>query len=105
MIFGRDLVSCDDFDDCHDKIVVVGIDFIGRRSICDHYLQGKGRSQALPMRTVTLGHRSHHQWPRRGIQGLGDESASYVVPDDATINILSSIQMRFGLDLTACSMF
>ena len=25
MIFGRDLVSCDDFDDCHDKIVVVGI--------------------------------------------------------------------------------
>ena len=26
-----------------------------------------------------------------------DESASYIVPDDETIDILSLIQMRFGL--------
>jgi hypothetical protein len=27
----------------------------------------------------------------------GDESANYVVPDDVTVDILSSIQMHFGL--------
>ena len=42
MIFGRDRVPCDDFDDCHDEIAAAGIDFIGKRPIYGHYLQGEG---------------------------------------------------------------
>ena len=34
MNFGLDRVSCDGFDDCHDKVIVVGVDFIGKRPIC-----------------------------------------------------------------------
>jgi hypothetical protein len=30
MIFGWGRVSYDDFSDCHDKIAIVGVDFIGR---------------------------------------------------------------------------
>ena len=33
MIFGQDHVSCAVFSDCHDEIVVVGVDFIGKRPI------------------------------------------------------------------------
>jgi hypothetical protein len=40
MIFCRDRDSGDGFDVCHDEIVIVGVDFIGRRSICGLYLQG-----------------------------------------------------------------
>jgi hypothetical protein len=42
MISGWDHVSFDNFGDHRDKIVVAGVDFIGRRSICDLYLQGEG---------------------------------------------------------------
>jgi hypothetical protein len=42
MILDRDLASYDDFNDSHDEIVVAGVDFIGRRLICGHYLQGEG---------------------------------------------------------------
>jgi hypothetical protein len=92
MIFGRDRVSCDDFDDC-DKIAVVGVDFIGRWPICGLYLKGRRAS-----RTTTLGHRYLRRWSRRGNQGLEVMHLHpiYVVPDDATADILSSIQMRFG---------
>jgi hypothetical protein len=38
MIFGRDHVSCDDFDACHDEITVVGVDFIAWWPSCGHYL-------------------------------------------------------------------
>jgi hypothetical protein len=41
MIFGQDYVSCNDFDDCHNKITVAGINFISTGPICDLYLQGK----------------------------------------------------------------
>jgi hypothetical protein len=42
MIFCRDRVSYDDFGDCHDEIIVAGVDFIGRRPIYGLYLQGDG---------------------------------------------------------------
>ena len=42
MILDRDLIFCDDFNDCHDEIAVAGVDFIGRRLICGHYLQWEG---------------------------------------------------------------
>jgi hypothetical protein len=35
MIFSRDHVSCYDFDDCHDEITIVGVNF-------GLYLQGEG---------------------------------------------------------------
>ena len=38
MIFGWIRVICDDFGDYHDEIVITNIDFIGRQSICGHYL-------------------------------------------------------------------
>jgi hypothetical protein len=38
MIFGRRRISCDDFGDYHDKVIVAGVDFIGKRSI--YGLQG-----------------------------------------------------------------
>jgi hypothetical protein len=31
------------------------------------------------------------------LRSQGDKSASYIVPDDATVDILSSMQMRFRL--------
>jgi hypothetical protein len=42
MIFNWDHVFYDDFGDCHDKIAIAGIDFIGRRPVCGLYLQGEG---------------------------------------------------------------
>ena len=64
MIFCWDRVSCDDFGDCHDEIVVAGVDFIGRRPICGLYLQGEGCFYEPPMRTATPDHRSHLRWLR-----------------------------------------
>ena len=63
-------MPCDDFDDCHDEIAAAGIDFIGKRPIYGHYLQGEGCSRAFPTRTVTPGHQSHHRWSWRGNQGF-----------------------------------
>ena len=87
MISGRERLSCNDFGDCHDKIIVAGVDFIGRRPICGLYLPGEGCFRALPTWTTTLGHRSVRRWSRR-VRFGGDVSASYVVSDDATVDIL-----------------
>jgi hypothetical protein len=54
MIFGFDLVICDDFGDCHDMVVIAGIDMNDSQPICGHYLLGEGCSWALPTRKVTL---------------------------------------------------
>ena len=37
-----DRVFYNDFGDYHDEIDITGADFIGRRPICDLYLQGEG---------------------------------------------------------------
>jgi hypothetical protein len=58
MIYGQDLITSDDFDDCYDKATVEGFNFISTQSTCGHYLQGEGRSWALPTRTITSGHQS-----------------------------------------------
>jgi hypothetical protein len=47
MIFGRDRVFYDDFGDCHDEIVVAGVNFIDRQPICGLYLQGEGAYESL----------------------------------------------------------
>jgi hypothetical protein len=53
MIFGWDCVSCDDFSDCHDEIVVAGVNFIGRQLIYGLYLQG-GNASGSPQRGQRL---------------------------------------------------
>jgi hypothetical protein len=78
-------------------IIVAGIDFIGRRPICGLYLQRDGCFWALPMRTTAYSGSSISS-SLVVEKKLGDDvSASYVVPIDATTNILSSIQMGFEL--------
>jgi hypothetical protein len=61
MIYGQDLITRDDFDDCHDKATVEGLNFISIQSIFCHYLQGEGRYWALPTRTITSGHQSRQR--------------------------------------------
>ena len=53
MISGRDRIFYDEFSDCHDKIVVVGVDFIGRRTICGFICKGGGASGS-PLRGKRL---------------------------------------------------
>ena len=92
MISGQICVFCNDFGDCHDKIVVASIDFICRLPICGLYLQGKGSFWEPRIKTTTPGHRSHRWWSQRGNQDWkGDKFASYHIPDDATADILSAI--------------
>jgi hypothetical protein len=54
MIFGLDRMSYDDFSDCHDEIVVAGVDFIGKRPIYGIYLQGEGASSS-PYEDIDFG--------------------------------------------------
>jgi hypothetical protein len=93
MIFGQDHVSCDDFDDCHDVIAVAGVDFIGRRLSCGHYLQGEGVLLGAPRYFGSSISSSlvteRKSWFR------GDEFASYAAPNNGTDDILSSIHMHF----------
>jgi len=70
MILDRDLVSSDDFNDCHDEIVVAGVDFIGRQLICGHYLQWEGVHLGTTNEDNYSGHRSHRRWSQRENQGL-----------------------------------
>jgi hypothetical protein len=41
MISGWTSVSCDDFGDCQDKIIVAGIDFIGRQPFVAFICKGR----------------------------------------------------------------
>ena len=92
MIFDRACVICDDFGDYHDEIVVTSIDFIGRRPICGHYLQGKGSFWDPPYEDSDSGSSiSSSVVAERKSSFEGDKSASYVIPDDATADILSTI--------------
>ena len=68
MISGQICVFCNDFGDCHDKIVVASIDFICRRTICGLYLQGEGSFWEPRIKTTTPGHGSHRWWSQRGNQ-------------------------------------
>jgi hypothetical protein len=97
MIFDRDLVTCDDFSDCNDDVIVIGIDF----SLAEDQFV------ASAVRVVLLGSPNKDSYSRssnpspmvaeRKSRIEGDESVSYTVSDDATIDILSLIQMSFGL--------
>jgi hypothetical protein len=92
MIFGRDHVSCDDFGDCHDEIGVVGVDFIGSRLIYDFYLQGERCFWEPPTKTVTPDHQSHRRWSQEKFKvSKWWFCIAYVVPDDATADILLAI--------------
>jgi hypothetical protein len=102
MIFRQGLVTNDDFSDCNDEIIVAaGIDFIGRQLIYVYYLRGEG--------VFIMGSPNKYGYSRSSISSSmagerksgieGDEFVSYTVPDDATADILSLIQMCFGLVL------
>ena len=91
MIFGRDRVFRDDFSNCHDEIDVACVDFIGRRSICGLYLKGEGCFWE-PYKDNDFGSSlSSSMVAERNSRSPNDDSAAYVVPDDATANILSAI--------------
>jgi len=79
MIFGWDRDFYDDFNDCHDEIIVAGINFIGRRPIDGFYMQGEGCLWALPTRTTTRGHRSHRRWLWRdqGLEVMNQQTMLY----------------------------
>jgi hypothetical protein len=66
------------FSDCNDEVTVAGVDFISRRPIYGHYLQGKGCFWHSQQSGVT---------PNNGV----------TVSEDAAADVLSSIQMHFGL--------
>ena len=85
MIFGRVCVICDDFGDYHNEIVVTSINFIGKRPICGHYLQGEGSFWEPPNFGSSI---SSSVVADRKSSFEGDKSASYVTPDDATADIL-----------------
>ena len=92
MIFGRYRISCDDFGDCHDEIAVARVDFIGRQPICglvsatEGVLQGASNGDSYFGSSI-----SSSMVAKRESRLEGDVSASYIVPDDATVDILSSI--------------
>lgn len=99
MIFDQDLVTCNDFSDCNDEVIVIGVDF----------LLAEDQFVASTLRVVLLGSPNKDSYSRslnpspmvaeRKSRNEGDESVSYTVSDDATIDILSLIQMRFALVL------
>jgi hypothetical protein len=81
-------VFYDDFGDCYDEIAIAGVDFISEQPIWSLYLQGGGmllRGQRLWVIDLIVDGRE------RKSRSRGDESASYVVPDDATADVLSAI--------------
>jgi len=94
MIFGRDRVSCDDFGDCHDEIAVAGIDFyqqvanlwplsIGGRGASGSHLRGQRLHVIDPIIDMMVAERNS--------MSQDDESTSYVVPDDTTVDFLLAI--------------
>jgi hypothetical protein len=53
MIFGQDLATCDDFGDCHDKIVVAGVSSAGGQIVVI-ICKERDAPRHSQMRTVTL---------------------------------------------------
>jgi hypothetical protein len=87
MIFDRDLITCDDFSDCNDEVIIIGIDF----SLAEDKLV------ASALRVVFLGSPNKDSYSRSlnpspmvvemKLRIEGDESVSYTVSNDATIEI------------------
>jgi hypothetical protein len=98
MIFDRDLVTCDDFSDCNDEVIVIGIDF----SLAEDQLV------ASALRVVLLGSHNKDSYSRSlnpspmvaemKSRIEGDESVSYTVSNDATIDIYLVRWMIFTAD-------
>ena len=78
----------------HDEIAIASV--IGRQSICGHYLQGGALTHSQPGQFLKLIDLVVDGCERKSRIG-GNESASYVVPNDATADIISLIQICFGL--------
>jgi hypothetical protein len=93
MIFCQDHVSYNDFGDCNDEIAVAGIDFIGGGQFMAFVCKGRGASRR-PYKDNDSGSSISSSISivvERNSRSPGDDSAAYVVPDDATANILSAI--------------
>jgi len=76
MIFGRVCVICDEFGDYHDEIVVT------RGGVLLGAPYEDNDSGSTISSSVAAERKSSYE---------GDKSASYVIPDDATADILSAI--------------
>ena len=103
MIFGRNLVTCDDFGVYCDEVTIAGVNFIGRKPICGHYLQGGvllGTSHedsnfrsSISSSIVTKTKSSIHG----ELRVKGDESAAFVITMIYTADVFSLFWMHFGL--------
>jgi len=73
MISDQDLVTCDDFGDCHEDIAIIGIDFIDRRLICGHYLLGTPNEDSFFEYSISLSIVAE-----RKSRIIGNESVAYI---------------------------
>jgi len=100
MIFGQNLVTCDDFSDYHEEIDVVDVDFINKRSICGHYQQREGVLLGTP--NVNIYSRSSISLSMvagRKNQGLELMNILPMLYLKMELQMLFSVQIRFGLVL------
>ena len=91
MIFSRICVICDDFGDYHDEIVVTSIDSSAGGQFVAIICKGRGSSRAPYKDNDSGSSISSLVVAERKPSFEGDKSASYVIPDDATADILSAI--------------
>ena len=104
-MFGRKLVTCDDFEDDNDEVVVPIVDFIGRRSICYQLsLSARGilligtpsgdiNSRVADLIVDAVERKSGVQLDGSRVGGV--EFMASVVLDDSTVDVISSIHMHF----------
>ena len=91
MIFGPDRIFCDDFGDFHDKIAVAASISSASGQFMAFICKERGASGS-PYEDNDFGSSiSSSIVAERNSRSRGDESVAYVVPDDATADILSAI--------------
>jgi hypothetical protein len=84
-------VSCNDFIDCHDKIFVADVDFIGSSQSVAFICKERGASRSPDENGDSRSLISSSMVMERKSRFRGDESASYVVPNDVTTDTLLAI--------------
>ena len=100
MIFVQGLVTYNDFSDCHDKFSLHASILLADDQFCGHYLQREGVLLGTPNEDSYIGSSiSSLMAVERKSRIGGNESASYFVFNDVTVDILSSMQICFGLVL------
>jgi hypothetical protein len=78
-------VSYDGFGDCHDENAVASVDFISRQPIFMAFIcKGRSASVSPYEDSNSRSSISLSMVSERKSRSRGDESASYVIPDNAT---------------------